>query len=95
MPIHRTHELIEAIIDGHAEHMGDQHLPYNNHVYRAFNFALMFCEPSEDDIEKLEIGSAFHDLGMWPDKRSITKPLRSHWRWTTSSEHSETTGRMR
>ncbi|MEO0415367.1 MAG: HD domain-containing protein [Verrucomicrobiota bacterium] len=59
-------ELIEEIIGGHKEHMGDQFLPYKNHVYRVFNFCLMFHRATSEESDKLAIAAAFHDLGMWP-----------------------------
>jgi hypothetical protein len=59
-------ELVEEIIGSHKEHMGDQFLPYKNHVYRVLNFCFMFHHPSSEEAEKLAIAAAFHDLGMWP-----------------------------
>ncbi|MGB0413187.1 MAG: HD domain-containing protein [Coraliomargarita sp.] len=65
-PIVTKIEHVEEIIGSHEEHMGDQFLPYKNHVYRVLNFCFMFGEPSSEEIDKLAIGAAFHDLGMWP-----------------------------
>jgi hypothetical protein len=59
-------ELVEEIIGSHKEHMGDQFLPSKNHVYRVLNFCFMFHEPSSEEVEKLAIAAAFHDLGIWP-----------------------------
>ncbi|MEY4482821.1 MAG: hypothetical protein RL693_273 [Verrucomicrobiota bacterium] len=64
-----THiDLVEEIIGAHQELMGEQFLPYKNHVYRVLNFCFMFHEPgkNEADDDKLAIAAAFHDLGMWP-----------------------------
>ncbi|MEO0795176.1 MAG: HD domain-containing protein [Verrucomicrobiota bacterium] len=58
--------LVEEIIGGHQHHMGEQVLPYKNHVYRVLNFCLMFHGPSPEGREKLAIAAACHDLGMWP-----------------------------
>jgi hypothetical protein len=59
-------DLVEKIIGSHKEHMGDQFLPYKNHVYRVLNFCFMFPQPSPEEADKLAIAAAFHDLGMWP-----------------------------
>ena len=59
-------DLVEEIIGGHKDLMGDQFLPYKNHVYRVLNFCYLFYEPSEEEVDKLAIAAAFHDLGMWP-----------------------------
>ena len=65
-PIVKNIELVEEIIGGHQKHMGDQFLPYKNHVYCVLNFCFMFSEPSSEEADKLAIAAAFHDLGMWP-----------------------------
>ncbi|MEO0454224.1 MAG: HD domain-containing protein [Verrucomicrobiota bacterium] len=65
-PITTEIGLVEEIIGHHQEHMGDQFLPYKNHVYRVLNFCFMFGELSSDEADKLAIAVAFHDLGMWP-----------------------------
>lgn len=59
-------ERVEEIIGGHRPHMGDQFLPYRNHVYRVLNYCFLFHEPSDGERDKLAIAAAFHDLGMWP-----------------------------
>lgn len=58
--------LVEEIIGNHRHHMGDQYLPYKNHVYRVLNFCFMFHQPTDEESDKLAIASAFHDLGLWP-----------------------------
>lgn len=65
-PIIDHFELVEDIIGNHEKQMGDQMMAYKNHVYRVLNFCLMFHQPTPDEVDKLAIGAAFHDLGMWP-----------------------------
>lgn len=59
--------LVEDIIGQHKHHMGDQFLPYKNHVYRVLNFCFLFHAPSAQEKDQLSIAAAFHDLGMWPE----------------------------
>lgn len=65
-PVIQNLDLVEEIIGNHERHMGDQFMPYKNHVYRVLNFCFMLHESTDEEADKLAIAAAFHDLGMWP-----------------------------
>jgi hypothetical protein len=66
MKIYQELPLLDRILDERSSIMGNQFLPYRNHVYRVVNFCFAFhqCDPTE--IEKIIIAGCFHDLGIWP-----------------------------
>ena len=47
--------------------LGENFIPYRNHAYRVYNFALTQLDANQE-LEKLSIASAFHDLGIWTNK---------------------------
>ena len=59
--------IIDYILDSYKEELERDFEQYRNHVYRVFHFAIPFVR-SEEDIEILSIGAAFHDLGIWTGK---------------------------
>ncbi|WP_337879320.1 HD domain-containing protein [Rheinheimera sp.] len=38
---------------------------YRNHVYRVVHLCLSFAGNTAEDIEKIQIAGAFHDIGLW------------------------------
>lgn len=65
--------LLDELLDVHAHALGADRGPYRNHCLRVLSFtlALLGDEGGGDERagvrEKLEIGCAFHDLGIWTD----------------------------
>ncbi len=84
-------DSVEKIIGDHRKFMGDQFMPYKNHVYRVINFCFMFHDPTRDDAEKVAIATAFHDLGMWPgDKIDYLDPsIRLAQEYLRSTGHAD------
>jgi hypothetical protein len=66
MRTRETVPLLEEILEPHAAVIGEQFLPYRNHVYRVLHFCLAFHDCHGDDEAKLIVAGCFHDLGMWP-----------------------------
>lgn len=62
-----TNNSIDKILQSFQLELGKNYEPYRNHVYRVYNFSLPFVN-SKEDIEKLAIVAAFHDIGIWTDK---------------------------
>jgi hypothetical protein len=62
-----TNDTIDEILNMYRSDLGENYVPYRNHVYRVYNFALTQLDPNEE-LEKLSIATAFHDLGIWTDK---------------------------
>lgn len=62
-----TNDTIDSILNAYRSELSENYEPYRNHVYRVYNFALMQLDPKED-LKKLSIATAFHDLGIWTNK---------------------------
>ena len=54
---------IDDILNDHATALGEDFLPYRNHVYRVLNLCVAIVGQSE--LEKIAVAAVFHDLGMW------------------------------
>jgi hypothetical protein len=62
-----TNDTIDCILNTYRSELGENYESYRNHVYRVYNFALTRLHPNEE-LEKLSIAAAFHDLGIWTNK---------------------------
>jgi len=71
MDIVETHDIIDSILlEARRRWQPDleaDYLPYRNHVYRVFNFSIRMAGATGEDVEKLAIAAAFHDVGIWLD----------------------------
>lgn len=57
---------VSDILNSHGSSLGQEHLGYQNHVYRVLNYFAVLS--GNDDVpEAVLIASAFHDLGIWTD----------------------------
>jgi hypothetical protein len=59
--------IVDAALDRHATALGQDFTPYRNHVYRVVNLCLAVTGGSRDDLDKIAVAAAFHDLGIWTD----------------------------
>ena len=57
--------VIDEILSAHAGSLGDDFVPYRNHVYRIVNLYVRLHPASRDELRRLAIAAAFHDLGIW------------------------------
>ncbi|WP_042479531.1 hypothetical protein [Solitalea canadensis] len=64
LPIIEKDETIDSILNVYKTDLGHYYEPYKNHVYRVFNFAVSSIN-SKEDLQKLAIAAAFHDIGIW------------------------------
>jgi hypothetical protein len=62
-----TNNTIDRILNTYRFELGENYGPYRNHVYRVYNFSLPQLD-SKEDLLKLSIATAFHDLGIWTHK---------------------------
>jgi hypothetical protein len=62
-----TNNIIDEILNAYREELATNYEPYRNHVYRVYNFSLTQLD-SKEDLEKLSIAAAFHDIGIWTNK---------------------------
>ena len=56
---------LDAILDVHAAALGGDLEGYRNHVYRVANLCVAQLTGSAEEIEKIAVAAAFHDLGIW------------------------------
>ncbi len=57
--------LVDGVLVNYAAALGDDFIPYRNHVFRVVNLCLTVTGGNRDDLEKIEVAAAFHDLGIW------------------------------
>jgi hypothetical protein len=67
MKIHTDYTTIDSLFSDWKDRLGSDYLPYRNHVYRVFNLASALAKANHEDIEKIAIASAFHDVSIWLD----------------------------
>jgi hypothetical protein len=54
---------IDDVLSSHATALGDDFVPYRNHVYRIVNLCGAIAGP--DELEKMAVAAVFHDLAIW------------------------------
>lgn len=59
---------LDAILDGHAPVLGRDFEGYRNHACRVATLCAAQVSGSVDEVEKIAIAAAFHDLGIWTDR---------------------------
>jgi hypothetical protein len=57
--------VIDEILSAYAPSLGDDFVPYRNHVYRVVNLCVRLHSASGGELRRLAIAAAFHDLGIW------------------------------
>ncbi|MGQ0697720.1 MAG: HD domain-containing protein [Panacagrimonas sp.] len=65
MAILHSIPLLDELLDAYASELGTDHTAYRNHNYRVANFCIALVDTSAEQIEKIGIACAFHDLGVW------------------------------
>ena len=56
---------IDRVLDVHAAALGADRAGYRNHTYRVANFCVALAPQGRDELEKIAVATAFHDLGIW------------------------------
>lgn len=59
---------LDARLAAYRSELGADFTAYRNHCYRVVNICAALSMPSAQDLEKIEIAAAYHDLGIWTDK---------------------------
>ena len=59
---------LDGVLHAHATELGDDFQAYRNHVYRVANLCVALCPAEGDQLQKMAIAAAFHDLGIWTDR---------------------------
>jgi hypothetical protein len=60
--------LLEEILDTWKVQLGEDYVPYKNHVYRMIHFCFALHPCSDEERKKIVIAGCFHDLGIWSDR---------------------------
>ena len=60
--------IVDGVLDQYAAPLGRDFIGYRNHVYRVVNLCLTVTGGSREDLDKIAIAAAFHDLGIWTDR---------------------------
>ncbi|WP_337842048.1 HD domain-containing protein [Rheinheimera sp.] len=70
--------LVEQILASHQHRLGSGYAGYRNHVYRVVHLCLSFAGNTAEDIEKIQIAGAFHDIGLWTAQTLDYLPPSAH-----------------
>lgn len=57
--------LVEEILATFRETIGEDYIPYRNHVYRVVNLCYEVGDWDDNQKEKIQIAACFHDIGIW------------------------------
>ncbi|HHC80593.1 MAG TPA: HD domain-containing protein [Flavobacteriia bacterium] len=66
-------KTIDKILDNFKNVLKADFEVYKNHVYRIYNYAVLFDANSKND-EKYAIAAAFHDMGIWTHSFDYLEP---------------------
>jgi hypothetical protein len=59
--------MLEDILAPWRERIGADFEGYKNHVSRVLNFCFALRDCNHEEVQKLVIAGAFHDIGIWSD----------------------------
>jgi hypothetical protein len=64
---------LDEVLEAHATVLSRDFVAYQNHTYRVANFCLaqiaqVAGEADGEQLERVAIAAAFHDLGIWTDR---------------------------
>jgi len=59
--------IVDGVLDQYAPMLGNDFIGYRNHVHRVVNLCVAVTPGSRDNLEKIAVAAAFHDLGIWTD----------------------------
>lgn len=58
---------LDGLLQAHAGELGGDFTAYRNHTYRVVNLCAVQSSGGPEQLEKMAIAAAFHDLGIWTD----------------------------
>jgi len=56
---------LDRVLETHAAALGGDFIAYRNHAYRVANLCAALRPCAGDELEKIALAAAFHDLGIW------------------------------
>lgn len=60
--------VVDGVINAHAAELGDDLTGYRNHAYRVLNFCVALTSVNGEQLRRLFVATAFHDLGIWTNR---------------------------
>lgn len=58
---------LDELLEDHAAELGKDFTAYRNHTYRVVNLCAALSSSNPEQLQKMSIAAAFHDLGIWTD----------------------------
>ena len=66
--LHTEIETLDEVLASHRTELGKDFTAYRNHTYRVLNLCTALMSDDREHLEKIAIGVAFHDLGIWTQR---------------------------
>ncbi|MFI4981201.1 MAG: hypothetical protein ACHQIO_12710 [Nevskiales bacterium] len=67
MAIEASIPLLEEILGGWKQQIGEDYAAYRNHVCRMVHYCFALHDCNEEERRKIVIAGCFHDIGIWSD----------------------------
>jgi hypothetical protein len=58
---------LDRVLGAHTAALGGDFVGYRNQTYRVANLCVALTPTGREQIEKIAVATAFHDLGIWTD----------------------------
>jgi len=58
---------LDGLLQAHAAELGGDFTAYRNHAYRVLNLCAALSSADSEQLQKMAVAAAFHDLGIWTD----------------------------
>jgi len=58
---------LDELLQAHAAELGNDFTAYRNHTYRVVNLCAALSSSDPEQLQKMAIAAAFHDMGIWTD----------------------------
>lgn len=62
-----TIATLDELLEAHKAELGKDFTAYRNHTYRVVNLCAALSSEDPEQIRKMAIAAAFHDMGIWTD----------------------------
>jgi len=59
--------ILDQLLHAHTAVLGRDFTAYRNHTYRVVNLCVAQSSADPEQLEKMAIAAAFHDMGIWTD----------------------------
>jgi hypothetical protein len=58
---------LDELLEAHRAELGKDFTAYRNHTYRVVNLCAGLSSSDPEQLQKMVIAAAFHDMGIWTD----------------------------